>query len=211
MNQVDTLPDVRYRSEVLYCSILTHLCDLKVICFFFSTFLLWKQLKQIVGQTSVSLVTLACGSWNEGQHDPYCTIPVILPYILKTIWCMNIILWDCMSVWPDMWAQNKCRSLWLIFHGPVILPFILKTIWYMNTILWDYEFDLKIFVGHCDLYFMVQWFVLISWKVFSGWTSYFGIMNQYDPTSDLKIFVGPCDLYFMVHWICLISWRLFDL
>ena len=87
--------------------------------------------------------------------------PVILPCILKTIWCMNIILWDYESVWHDIWPQNKCRSLWPIFHDPVILPYILKTVWYMNTILeimsqYDPMFDLKIFVGHCDLYFMVQ-------------------------------------------------------
>ena len=69
--------------------------------------------------------------------------------------------------------------------------------------------DLKIFVAHCDLYFMVQWFCLISWKLFSGWTSYFGIMSQCDPTYDLQIFVGHCDLYFMVYWICPLSWRLF--
>ena len=70
--------------------------------------------------------------------------------------------------------------------------------------------SIKINVGHCDLYFMAQWFCLISWKLFSGSTSYFGIMRQYDLTSDLKIFVGHCDLYFIVHWNCLISWRLFD-
>ena len=50
-------------------------------------------------------------------------------------------------------------------------------------------FDLKLNVGHYNLYFMVQWFCFISWKLFCGWTSYFGIMGQYDPTSDLKIFV----------------------
>ena len=40
---------------------------------------------------------------------------VILPNILKTIWCMNMIVWDNGSVWPDVWSQNKrtCRSLWL--------------------------------------------------------------------------------------------------
>ena len=32
--------------------------------------------------------------------------PVILPYILKTIWCMNIIIWDYESVWPDVRPQN---------------------------------------------------------------------------------------------------------
>ena len=136
---------------------------------------------------------------------------------LEDYWCINIILWDYESVWHDIWPQYKCRSLWPVFHGPVILPYLLKTVWYMNTILWNYEFydpmfDLRVNVGHCDLYFMIQWFCLISWKLFSGWTSYFGIMSQYDPTADLKIFVGDSDLYCMDHWICLfISWRLFDL
>ena len=74
---------------------------------------------------------LAYGSWSEG--------PVILPYILKTFWYMSTILQDYESVWHNIWTQNKCRSLWPIFHGPVILPCILKTIWYKNTILWDYE------------------------------------------------------------------------
>ena len=58
---------------------------------------------------------------------------------------------------------------------------------------------------------MVQWFCLIFWRLFDVWTSYFGIMSQYDTTFDLKINVGHCDLYFMVQWFYLISWRLFDI
>ena len=104
---------------------------------------------------------------------------------------------------------------------------------------YDTTFDLKINIGHCDLYFMGQWFYLISWRPFDIWTPYFGIMSQY-------VFHGPVilpnilktilwlniilwdyesvwpdiwppnicrshyDLYFMVHWICPLSWRLFD-
>ena len=64
--------------------------------------------------------------------------------------------------------------------------------------------------GQHDLYFTVQWFCLISWRLFDVYTSYFGSMNQYDPTFDLEINVGHCDLYSMVQWFCLISWRLFD-
>ena len=142
--------------------------------------------------------------------------PVILPYFLKTIWYMNTILWYYESVWPDVWPKNKCRSLWPLFQGPVILPYtcILKTIWYMNTILLFYasvwpDVWPKINVGHYDLYFMVQWICLISWKLFSSSTSYFGTMSRYDPMSDLKIFIGHCDLYIMVQRFCLISWRLF--
>ena len=65
--------------------------------------------------------------------------------------------------------------------------------------------------GQHDLYFTVQWFCLISWSLFDVCTSYFGIMNQYDPRFDFKVNVGHCDLYFMVQWFGLISWRLFDL
>ena len=64
--------------------------------------------------------------------------------------------------------------------------------------------------GQHDLYFVVQWFCLMSWRLFDVCTSYFGSMNQYDPTFDLKINVGHCDLYSMVQWFCLISWRPFD-
>ena len=74
---------------------------------------------------------------NVGHCDPIFQGPVILPYILKTIWCMNIIIWDYKSVWPKVLSQNKYRSLWPISYGPVILSYILKTIWCMNIILWD--------------------------------------------------------------------------
>ena len=53
----------------------------------------------------------------------------------------------------DLWVM-KWRLAWPLFHGPVILSYILKTIY---IILWEYEsvwptFNLKIKVGHCDLY-----------------------------------------------------------
>ena len=93
---------------------------------------------QIVGRTWLNLVTWTCGSWSEGQHDLYFTVQWFC-HILKTIWCMYIILWEYESVWLDVWPQNECRSLWPIFHGPVISCYILKTIWCMNNIIWDYE------------------------------------------------------------------------
>ena len=63
--------------------------------------------------------------------------------------------------------------------------------------------------GQHDLYFTVQWFCLISWRLFDVSTSYFRSMNPYNPTFDLKINVCHCDLYFMVQWFCLTPWRLF--
>ena len=112
---------------------------------------------------------------------------------------------------------SESIHFWTIFfHSPVILLYILKTIWSMNIILWNHksvwtDVCLKINAGDCDLYFMVQWFCFISWRLFDIWTSYFRIVSQYDTTFDLKINVGHCDLYFMGQWFCLISWRLFDI
>ena len=57
----------------------------------FSTFQLWKQLRQIGGWTSVSLVTLTCGSWSEGQLNPYFTVH-----------------WFCLISWRlfDVWTSH---------------------------------------------------------------------------------------------------------
>ena len=63
---------------------------------------------------------------------------------------------------------------------------------------YDPTHDLKINVGHRDLYFIGQWFYIISWRLFDVWTSSLGIMGQYDWTFDLKINICHCDLYFMV-------------
>ena len=160
------------------------------------------------------------------QYDPTFDLKIIVGhcdlyfmvhwfcYILETIFCMNIIIWDYESVWPDVWPKNNCWSLWPIFRGPVILNYILKTFWtsYFRIIgQYDQTFDLKVNVSHCDLYFIVQWFCLMSWRLFDACTSYFGIMIQYDPRFDLKINVSHCDLYFMVQWFCLVSWRQFAL
>ena len=116
-------------------------------------------------------------------------------------------------VWPDIWPQNKCRSLWPIIHGPVILPYILKTdVWTSNFGImnqYDQRFDLKISVGHVT-YILWSWFCLVSWRLFDVWTSLFGIMNPYGLTFDLKMNIGLWELYFMLQWFCFISRRLFD-
>ena len=115
---------------------------------------------------------------NVGHCDLYFMVQWFLPYILKTIWCMSIILWDYESVWPNIWSQNKCRFLWPIFHGAVILSFILKTVYVWTSLFgimsqYDRTFDFKINVGHCDVWFMVHWFCFISPRPFDGWVSIF--------------------------------------
>ena len=108
--------------------------------------------------------------------------PMSLPYILKTNWCMNIVLWDYDSVWPYVWPQNKSRLLWPTFHGPVILPYILKTVWCMNILLWDYIWPDNWLQNKCTS----------LWPIFYG------------PV------ILPCILktVWMVQWFCLVFWRL---
>ena len=126
------------------------------------------------------------------------------------------MLREYQSVWPNIWPQNKCRSLWPIFHFPVILPYILKSIWCMNIILWNYETvwqDIwpKINVGHCDLYFLVQWFYLVSWRLFDIIYEHHTIGLWVSMTRCLTSkYLLDTDLYFMVQWFCLISWKLFS-
>ena len=64
--------------------------------------------------------------------------------------------------------------------------------------------------GHCDLYFMIQWFVpyilKTIWYIITILLFYVSVWQDVWP----KINVGHCDLYFMVQWICLISWKLFS-
>ena len=73
---------------------------------------------------------------------------------------------------------------WPIFHGPVILPYIFKTIWWTNVIVRILDpCDIKINHIKCmwvsDLHFMVQWFWLISWRLFDGgmldWRYWFSV------------------------------------
>ena len=118
---------------------------------------------------------------------PIFHVPVILCYILKTIWCMNIILG---SVWLDVWPQNKCMSLWPIFHGPLILPYISKTTWWMRVIVLDNEtvwrklwpqntYSSTWPILHC-LVFLLYIFKIIWWV-----NIIVGILDQCDTKIDI--------------------------
>ena len=75
---------------------------------------------------------------NVGYSDLYFIVQRFC-YILKTIWCMNIILGDYGSVWPAIWPLNNCMSLWPVFHGPLIFPYVSNTICWMSVIFLDDE------------------------------------------------------------------------
>ena len=135
---------------------------------------------------------------------------------------MNIILRDYESVWPDVWLQNKCRSLWPIFHGPLMLPYILKTVRCMKIILWDYEsvwhgiWPQNNNVVHCDLYFIVQWFCLIPWRLWYMSTILWDyesvwhyVWPKYKRMSLWPIFHGPAILPYIlkiIQWLNMILW-----
>ena len=117
--------------------------------------------------------------------------PVILPYILKTIWCMYIILQEYESAWPDIWPTiniGHCDLYSMVqWFCPIHMSWRIFDVWtLLFGIMSQYElmFDLKIKVDYCDLYSMVHWFCLLSWRLFDVWILLFRIMSQYDPKFD---------------------------
>ena len=77
------------------------------------------------------------------------------------------------SVWHKHWPEFMYVGQWHIFHGPVILPYNLKTIWWTIVMIGilvpcDADIDLIKYMWVSDLHFMVQWFCLLSWRLFDG-------------------------------------------
>ena len=93
-----------------------------MVQWFWRLFDVWTSLFGIVNQYDLTFHLKI----NVGHCDLYFMVQWFLPYILKTIWCMNILISNCDSVWPYIWPQNMCRSLWPIFHGPVIFALYLE-------------------------------------------------------------------------------------
>ena len=126
---------------------------------------------------------------------------------------MNIIIWDYESVWQDSWPQNKCRSLWPIFHGQVILCYILKRVWCMNIILGDYRSVWSDFWPHqnecLSLWPIFHDPVILCYILKTIWCMNIILGDYGSEWPDLKINVCDCYLYFMVHWFCFMSQRLF--
>ena len=84
------------------------------------------------------------------QYDPMFDLKINVGhfdlYFMVHWFCLTF--WRLFAVWTSLfgimsqydltfWLQNKCRSLWPLFHGPVILPYISKTIWWMGVIFSD--------------------------------------------------------------------------
>ena len=99
--------------------------------------------------------------------------------------------WDTGSMLHQDWPCNVCRCIWPILHAPVILPCIMKTVWCMNIILGilvprGTRIDRVMYVSLSDLYYMLQWFYLVSWRLFDVRTSYLGYWFQVAPRLTLS-------------------------
>lgn len=98
---------------------------------------------------------------------PIFHYPKILLNNLNTMWWMNHVLGhyfmdECQRFSNVKWYKDN-------IYGPVILPYNFNTISWLNvilgvSILCDPNINLIIYVGPCDLYFMVHWFCLLSWR-----------------------------------------------
>ena len=121
--------------------------------------------------------------------------PVISPYISKTFYgrmSYFVIMSQCETFFDpkiNVGHSDLCLVQWFCIY-------ILKTIWWMNVKLWHTDSMWHNIwpkhVGHSELYFMVQWFCLIFWRLWYMWISYFVVMSQYDTIFDLKIPVCVC-------------------
>ena len=74
-------------------------------------------------------------------------------------------------MWHKHWTETIYLGKWPIFHAPVILPYILEDCLIDSVINGILDpCDEKIYHTKCmwvsDLYFMLQWFCLISWRLF---------------------------------------------
>ena len=128
---------------------------------------------------------------------------------------------DIGSVWNCEWPHNTSRSKRSIFHGTVISLNISNTIWWIYIILGilvqnDSMGDLIILIDHYDLYFMVQWFCLISPTLFDGFTTYLGYcfnVTLWVTSSYLQVIMIHGSVILLnssntIWWIYIILWIL---
>ena len=113
-------------------------------------------------------------------------VPVILPYILKTISRIDVflkkhmlrILVQCDTA-IDILTNVGHLDLYFIVQWFFPISWMLVDVWaslFGITNQYDPAVDINISVGFCDLYFMVQWFYVTSWRQFNVLLLYFEIM-----------------------------------
>ena len=133
--------------------------------------------------------------------------PVILPYILKTFWCMKSLV-GITSQYDqifDLMINVGLCDVYFMVQWFCIIFWKLFDVWtsYCGIMgQYDPTFDLIINVGHCDLYFMVQWHETV-WSKFwpqnkykSTWLIFHGLvilLNIFKIIWWINIIVDLCD------------------
>ena len=131
--------------------------------------------------------------------------------ILKTIWWTKFN-WNIGSMWCKDFLHKMYVRQWPTFHGPVILSYTL-TFWWRIVVLTIYWFSATLGLTYkyicvvSDLYFVVQWFCLISSILFDEQASFFGfgsvwygLLTCISWFSDFESFTYFCLLWFVEVW-----------
>ena len=140
---------------------------------------------QLVGRTWLNFVTWTCWSWSECQHDLYFTVQWFFLYLEDYLMYVHHTL----GVWISM---PRCLTSTLMKVTVTYTPwssdfalyledYLMDEQYYLRLWVSDRKFDLKINIGHYDLYFTVQWFCLKSLRLFDVCTSYFRSIKSARP------------------------------
>ena len=94
---------------------------------------------------------------------------------MKTIWCMNIIIWDYESVWPKVWPQNKyivtvTYILWSSDFAIYFEDYLMeKCCTWDNGSLWLKDRPCKIYVGQWPIFHgpLILPYIIVRLKLFS--------------------------------------------
>ena len=140
---------------------MTYISQSSNFALYLEKYLTYKHQTYILGVN----MTQSCPKIKCMSLRPIFQGPVILPYMLKSIWCTKIMLMDNESVWPEVWPKSKCRSQWPtfcspVYHGEYLMCKHQRTSYGSWVSIYDPKFDTKTNVGHSDLYFLLQWFSL---------------------------------------------------
>ena len=161
-----------------------------------------------------------CHTWDISSMWPnHCDL-------YFTRFCL-IGLGDIIHSYDQHGSSLSSLLVWPIFHGSVILPYILNSICRINItpgilvpcdpmndhllylghcdsgilVPCDPIIDVKIYLCWCDLYFMVQWFCLVSWS-WNLWPDYW---RQNISLLLWPIFHGSVILPYILNTICWIN------
>ena len=171
---------------------------------FFSTFLLWKQLRQIVGRTSVSLVALTWGmNWRSAWaiFHRFCLI-----HVSWSLFDVCTSYFETMSQYDttfDLKINVDHGDLYFMVQWFCLISWRLFDIWtpYFGIMTpYDPVFDLNKFVGHFDFALYLENYSVAKRHTLGLWVS----MTQHLTAKYLYVIVT------YISWSIELAWCLED-